>query len=306
MNNIWLIFVTCFLGACAYYNQEAGEEYKWWIRRPAYAHMLSVMKSNYHFGNNNLIPAETDRQLIRSVLLSLNRTDTHAYGLVGGNNAIRVENLYNFSYRLGLLRRGHRSQSHRYIDMVSQPVRDRNTLLPRMNSDHRGRIIVAEGHLRILRKFLSSKYAHALIFEDDATLMDGFTFEENMRLLNLSLNEFSNNNWDILYLGFCFSANYSMDSSYKPRLIPLSSETLFVRSIGTQCLHGYLVNRFAAKIFETEVSRKILDFKLLGIDTMFATLTCEYGMYVCIYVYKYFACTVLFFLLASFCKLLGF
>ena len=274
MVNFSICFFGCLCAAwissitlvTAYYRESPDNiDWKWWLKYPELHEEVSRMRGHKYLKD---APNYTTDDIVKTLI----STNTHIYGIqgTGVTMKLRRENLRNFSTRFGFTGRG-----HQYIDVISKTLKDLSNIRPKLNSDHRGRVTCAEGHLEVFRKFLASNYSSALVFEDDVVEIDGFTAQEISKLLVHSLNMFQKRKWDVLFLGYCFAANKTLDENLK--IISIPKDKLFVKSCASHCTHAYMVNRLAAKIYESEISNKFLEISATGIDTMFGDLINYFG-----------------------------
>lgn len=269
-----VMFLTgCVLINSYYHEGPDTIDWKWWLKYPELHEAVNTMRGHEYIKYS---PTVTASDIIQSLI----STNTHAWGIQGTGPwmKLRRENLLNFSNRFGLLNHG-----GRYIDIIDNQYRGQlffvaSKAKAKLNPNHRGRVTCAEGHLGVFRKFLASNYSNALIFEDDVIENDGFQKEEVMKFLIHSLNLFQKKKWDVLFLGYCFAANKTFDENFK--VIQSLENELFLKSCASHCTHAYVVNRFAAKIFETEISTKFTDLSVTGIDTMFGDLINFYGNFI--------------------------
>jgi hypothetical protein len=252
-----------FFSAEAYFVEEASHPYKWWEIYPEAGSMAIAMKTIY--GNSGGKPVGS----ADSVVSAMKSTDTHAYGARGGN-LIRNANLLNFSRRLGLLK----NDLITFVDFPQQSIFQ--YVVPILNRQHFGRILVMEAHIKMCRRFLQSTHEYAIMLEDDVTFLGNLSSEEALSMTADAIHTFHKEKWDLLYLGFCFAANGTLHRSGTYQKFN-DFRSIYVESFGALCTHAYIINRFTAKLFEIEFPRRLLYTNFHGLDAFFSFFQCKYG-----------------------------
>ena len=251
--------------AQAYFVDEASGPYKWWEIYPEAGSMANMTKTIYHSRRDNL-PGT-----VESVVTAMKATNTHAYGARGGNK-LRTANLQNFSLKLGFL-------DHDLVSFIDNPQQSLfQYVVPPLNRQHFGRILVIEAHIKMFRLFLQSTHEYALIFEDDVTFLGDLSHEEALSMTADAIKTFHKEKWDMLYLGFCFAANGTIERNGTYRHFD-EFKTIYVESLTALCTHAYIVNRFAAKLFEVELPRRLKYAHFHGLDSLYAFFQCKYGKF---------------------------
>ena len=270
-----LIFVA-FSGALlshiavqAYFIEKDSLAYKWWITIPEYVNMLNASK--HYLSSLNTIKADGDMK--QRFLLAMNETSTGVFA-IRGDNSNRFAHVNNFSRLMGFTGGG-----YEYVEYIDYKSRNGFTYhATSINKDHWGRLVVMEGHIFALRRFLQTGLSNAIIFEDDVTPMPGYTMDEIYWMMAKYLNMFEQRKWDIFYAGFCFTANGTINNGKYEKAHAHQPPKLFVPSVKSLCTHAYMVSRASAKLFEVELTRRVMYAKLEGLDSLYAQLICKFGM----------------------------
>jgi hypothetical protein len=235
-----------------------------------YSYFLTLLEGNRDtdalYWMKNTIKSPLDLKKV------MKQNRIHAY-VVRGNNEVRKTNTENFIGGMGLIKHGN-------VDIIGgiyissteslQPYITSGILSPQYNAKgihqrvNHGRLACQLSLVTVLQTFLNSSNSAAVVFEDDVNIASGFSYAEAQSLM-ASMLRIPAREWDLQYLGFCFSCDSTATLTGDLRWV--------VKGLIPLCTHAIVFNRRAAKIFLDQWAPLLQPG-----DVTLSHIICKFGM----------------------------